>query len=94
VAPEVGTLLHEPHPDSFGQPKDEVINPLIMPNNPKALSCLSTTGRSSSPNTTVLDSSDRNLNDDAPNPGDVVHLDQYMSGLPGRLPQTFGKEKP
>jgi hypothetical protein len=42
----------------------------------------------------VLDTSERNLNDAAINPGDVIHLDQYMSGLPGRLPTTFGKEKP
>jgi hypothetical protein len=42
----------------------------------------------------VLDTSKRNLNDSAINPGDVIHLDQYMSGLPGRLPTTFGKEKP
>jgi hypothetical protein len=32
---------------------------------------------------TVVDAIDQNLNDDAPNPGDVVHLNQYMSELPG-----------
>jgi hypothetical protein len=42
--------------------------------------------------TAVLDSSDQKLNNDAPNPSDVVHLYQYMSGHPGRLPQPFGKE--
>jgi hypothetical protein len=34
------------------------------------------------------------LNNDAPNPVNIVHLDQYMAGLPGRLLHTFGKEKP
>jgi hypothetical protein len=34
------------------------------------------------------------LNEAATIPGNVIHLDQYMSGLPGRLPTTFGKEKP
>jgi hypothetical protein len=42
----------------------------------------------------VLDTSERNLNDAAINPGDVIHIDQYMSGLPGRLPTTFVKETP
>ena len=27
------------------------------------------------------------------NPGDCVSIDQYISGTPGRLPYTFGKEK-
>jgi hypothetical protein len=59
-----------------------------------AACCLSKTGRYSAPTTTVLDSINRNLNDDAPSPGDIVHIDHYMSGLPGRLPNTYGKEKP
>jgi hypothetical protein len=42
----------------------------------------------------VLDTSEHNLNDAAINRGNVVHLNQYMSGLPGRLPPTFGKENP
>jgi hypothetical protein len=79
---------------------DEEIHQLIKPNhetplscpNPKwAACCPSNIGRSSTSITAVLDSSDQNLNNDAPNPSGVVHLDQYMSGLPGRLPQPFGK---
>jgi hypothetical protein len=59
-----------------------------------AACCLSKTGRASAPTTQVLDTRARNLNKAATNPGDIVHLDQYMSVFPGRLPTTFGKENP
>jgi hypothetical protein len=84
-------------------PRDASSPHVIAPKHAKASSCpkpkcavccLSKTGCASAPTTQVLDTSERNLNDAATNPGDVVHLDQYMSGLPGRLPTTFGKEKP
>jgi hypothetical protein len=83
-------------------PQDASSPHVITPKHAKASSpkpkcaacCLSKTGRASAPTTQVLDTSEQNLNDAATNPGDVVHLDQYMSGLPGRLPTTFGKEKP
>jgi hypothetical protein len=84
-------------------PRDASSPHVISPKHAKASSCpkpkcaaccLSKTGRASAPTTQVLDTSKRNLNDAAMNPGKVVHLDQYMSGLPGRLPTTFGKEKP
>jgi hypothetical protein len=87
----------------LANPRVEGQAPLIEPKNAKASSCpkpkcaaccLSKTGRASTPTTQVLDTSERNLNDAGINPGDVIHLDQYMSGLPGRLPTTFGKEKP
>jgi hypothetical protein len=58
-----------------------------------AACCLSKTGRSSTPTTTVVDTSDWNLNNDVPNLGDIVHLDQYMSGLSGHLHHALGKEK-
>jgi hypothetical protein len=83
--------------------RDETRDQLIKPKHAKASSCpkpkcadccLSKTGRASAPTIQVLDTSERNLNASAINPGDVIHLDQYMSGLPGRLPTTFGKEKP
>jgi hypothetical protein len=91
----VQTLLATPRGTSQTQ--------LIEPRHAKASSCpklecasccLSKTGSTSSPTTQVFDKSERNLNDAATIPGDVIHLDQYMSGLPGRLPTTFGKEKP
>jgi hypothetical protein len=84
---------------SSGKPQSQ----LIEPNHDKASSCpkpkcatccLRNTGRSSAPTTQVLDTSERNLNDAVINPGDVIHLDQYMMGLHGRLPTTFGKENP
>jgi hypothetical protein len=91
----VQTLISKHH--------DEATAQMIKPMHDKASSCpkpkcaaccLRKTGRSSATTTTGVDSSDQNLNDDALNPGDVVHQDQYMYGLPGRLPHTFGKEKP
>jgi hypothetical protein len=91
----VQTLLATPRVD--GQA------PLIKPKNAKASSCpkpkcaaccISKTGGASAPTTQVLDTSARNFNDAAINTGDVIHLGHYMSGLPGRLPTTFGKEKP
>jgi hypothetical protein len=84
------------------KPRDVVTSQLVHPKhenasscpNPKcAACCLRKTGRSSALTTTVVDSRNRNLNDDAPNPGDVVHLDQHMSGLPGRLINTYSTEK-
>jgi hypothetical protein len=87
----------------LANPQDETQDQLIEPKHSKASSCpkpkcaaccRSKTGQSSAPTTQVLDTSERNLNEAAINPGDVIHLGQYMSGLPGRLPTTFGKEKP
>jgi hypothetical protein len=84
-------------------PRDESLPHVIAPKHTKAsffpkpkcaACCISKTGRASAPTTQVLDTSKRNLNYAATNPGDVIHLDQYMSGSPGRLPTTFGKEKP
>jgi hypothetical protein len=84
------------------KPRDVAASQLVNPKHEKVLSCpkpkcaaccLSKTGRSSAPTTTVVDSSNRYLNDDAPNPGDIVHQDQYMYGLPGCLSNTFGKFK-
>jgi hypothetical protein len=82
-------------------PRDDSLPRVIAPKHAKTSSCpkpkcapccLSNTGRASAPTTQVLDTSERNLNDFATNP--VVHLDQYMSGLPVRLPTTFGKDNP
>jgi hypothetical protein len=84
-------------------PRDISLVQLIEPNHANASSCikskwaaccLSKTGRASAPTTQVLDTSERNLNDAATNPGDIVHLGKHMSGLPGCLPTIFGKEKP
>jgi hypothetical protein len=84
-------------------PWDTALDQLIEPKHAKeslclkpkcAACCLSKTGLASAPTTQVLDTTERNLNDAVTNPGDVVHLDNYMSGFPGRLPTTFGKEKP
>jgi hypothetical protein len=84
-------------------PRDSSINQLIEPKHAKAswcpkpkcaVCCVSKTGRASAMSTQVLDTSELNLNEDAINPGDIIHLDQYLSGLPGHLPTTFGKEKP
>jgi hypothetical protein len=84
-------------------PRDTSLDQLNEPKHAKASSCpkpkcaacfLSKTGRASAPTTQVLDTSEHNLNDAATNPCDGVHRDQYMSGLPGRLPTTFGKENP
>jgi hypothetical protein len=72
-------------------PRDASQPHVIAPKHAKASSCpkpkcaaccLSKTGRTSATTTIVLDTSERNLNDAATNPGDVVHLDQYKSGLP------------
>jgi hypothetical protein len=87
----------------LAKPRDVATSQLVNPKDEKASSypkpkcaayCLSKTGRSSARTATVVDSSNRNLNNDTTSPGDVVHLDQYMYGLPGRLPHTYGKEKP
>jgi hypothetical protein len=91
----VQTLLATPRDtalDQFIEPKHAKASLCLKPK--CAACCLSKTGRVSAPTTQVLDTSEHNLNDAAMNPGDVLHLDQYMSGLPGHLPTTFGKEKP
>jgi hypothetical protein len=84
-------------------PRDTSLDQLIEPKHAKASSCpkpkcaaccLSKTGRASAPTTQVLDTSESNFNEAATNPGNIVHLDQYMSRLPGHLPTTFGKENP
>jgi hypothetical protein len=59
-----------------------------------AACCLSKTGRASTLTTQVLDTSEKNLNDTATIPGDVIHLHQYMSGLPGRPLPPLGKRSP
>jgi hypothetical protein len=91
----VQTLIVEP----LGAATDQLIKPKhdresSCPKHKCVYCCLSKTDRSSASTTTVMDSSDRNLNDDVLNPGDVFHLDQYMHDLPGCLPHTFEKEKP
>jgi hypothetical protein len=91
----VQTLLAKPHDVATSQlvhPKQEKTSSCPKPK--CAACCLSKTGRSSAQTTTVVDSSNRNLNDDAPNPGGIVHLDQHMYGLPDRLPNTYEKKKP
>jgi hypothetical protein len=90
----VQTLLATPRVETQAQliePKHT--NASSCPKPKYAACCLSKTGRASAPTTQVLDTSERNLSDATINPGDVIHLDQYMSRLPGRLPTTFGKEK-
>jgi hypothetical protein len=90
----VQTLLATPWDTSLVQliePKHA--NASSCPKPKCVVCCLSKTKRASAPMTQVLDTSKRNINNTATNPGDIVHLDQYMSGLPGRLPATFGKEK-
>jgi hypothetical protein len=83
-------------------PYDEDIDKLVKPKHEKVSSCpeskcadchLNKTGRSSTPTMTVVSYRDRDLNDDMPNQSGVVHLNQYMPGLPGLLPHTSGKEK-
>jgi hypothetical protein len=91
----VQTLLATPWDKSLVQliePKHAKAS--LCPKPKCAACCIGKTGRASAPTTHVLDTRERSLNDAATNPGDVVHLDQYMSGLPGSLPNTFGKEKP
>jgi hypothetical protein len=84
-------------------PRDASQTQLIEPKHANASSCprpkcaswcLRKTGWTSALITQVLDTSERNLNDAATIPDNIIHLDQYMSGLPGRLPTKFGKANP
>jgi hypothetical protein len=87
----------------FTTPRDPALIQIIEPKHDKASSCpkpkcaaccLRKTGPASAPTTQFIDTRERNLNDSVTNPGDMIHFDQYMLGLPDRLPTTFGKEKP
>jgi hypothetical protein len=87
-------------------PRDESLPHVIAPKHAHASSCpkpkcaaccLSKTGRASAPTTQVLDTRKRNLNDAVTNPGDVVHLDQYIVSLlrlGRRSPRRSIREEP